>query len=216
MRTVLRQFPGGDPDGLAELDPNRLAALRNAYFAELDKYIDPDNGSTMFIDKLPLNIVEAGLIYRVFPNARFLFVLRHPCDCVLSCYMQNFQLNDAMANFLDIADAARLYGDVMTLWQQYLSLLPMTVHTVRYESIIENFDETVSDVLNFLGLAWDDSVRNYAETARLRERINTPSYNQVTQPIYTRANGRWERYGEHLRPVLGDLLRWAEQFDYPD
>ena len=216
MRTALRQFPGGDPDALATLAPDQLAALRHAYFATIGSARKVDSHASIIVDKLPLNIVEAGLIQRIFPNSRFLFVQRHPCDCVLSCLMQSFGLNDAMANFLDLQDAARLYDEVMTLWQHYQSVLPLAVHTVRYEDLIGAFDETISPVLDFLGLDWDDGVRNYAETARSRDRINTPSYSQVIQPLYTHARNRWERYREPMQPVLPALLRWADRFGYDD
>lgn len=65
-----------------------------------------------------------------------------------------------------------------------------------------------------LRVAWDDRVRDYAATARRRERIYTTSYNQVTEPLYTRAQGRWERYREHMEPVLPLLLPWAKSFGY--
>ena len=214
MRKALERLPGGDPNGLAQLDPADLAGLRQTYFTELEKYLEPDDRSAILVDKLPLNIIEVGLIHRIFPKARFLFSLRHPCDCVLSCFMQDFKLNDAMANFLDLEDAARFYDKVMTLWQQYQELLPLGVQTVRYESLIEAFDETLTPVFGFLGVDWDEGVRDYAGTARRRGRINTPSYNQVTQPLYTRSRGRWERYREDLQPVLPLLLPWARRWGY--
>ncbi len=216
VRKVLERLPGGYPDGLAELDPDRLAELRRIYFTELDKHLEPEDRPAVVVDKLPLNIVEAGLIHRIFPRARFLFAQRHPCDCVLSCFMQDFKINEAMANFQDLEEAARLYDKVMTLWQQYRAVLPLEVHTVRYESLIEAFEETLTKVFDFLGVDWDDGVRNYVETAYRRGKINTPSYNQVTQPLYTRARGRWERYREHMQPVLPILLPWARRFEYGD
>ena len=128
--------------------------------------------------------------------------------------MQNFKINDAMANFLNLEDAALLYDKVMTLWQQYQAGLPLEVHTVRYESLVETFEETLSPLLDFLSVGWDDGVRNYAETAYRRGKISTPSYNQVTQPLYTRARGRWERYREPMQSVLPALLPWARRFGY--
>ncbi len=214
VREALERLPGGSPDGLAALDPAHLEELRQIYFTELDKHLAPEDRPAVVIDKLPLNLVEAGLIHRIFPRARFLFVQRHPCDCVLSCFMQNFKINDAMANFLDLEDAARLYDKAMTLWQQYQEVLPLQVHKLRYESLIEAFDETLGPLLEFLGVAWDDSIRNYAETATRRDRIATPSYDQVTQPLYTRARGRWERYREQMQPVLPTLLPWVKRFGY--
>jgi len=214
IRHALKQFPGGDPDGLAELDPEHLAEVRQIYFAELDKHLNPEDQQRIVVDKMPLNILNAGHIQRIFPQAKFLFALRHPCDCVLSCFMQSFKVNHAMANFLDLEDAAHLYDQTMTLWQHYQKVFPLDVHTVCYESLVETFEDTLSPLFDFLGVDWDDAVMNYSETARQRGKINTPSYNQVTQPIYTRARGRWERYSEQMEPVLPILLPWAKQFGY--
>jgi tetratricopeptide (TPR) repeat protein len=214
MRDALGRFSGGHPDGLAGIDPADLVELRQIYFAELDQHLEQEDRSAVVIDKMPLNTVEAGLIHRIFPAARFLFVQRHPCDCVLSCFMQNFYPNDAMLNFLDLEDAARLYDKVMTLWQQYQAVLPLEVYTVRYESLIEAIEETLTPLLDFLGVDWDDGVRNYADTAYSRGKISTASYNQVTQPLYTRARGRWQRYREQMQPVLPTLLPWVSRFGY--
>lgn len=214
MQNALERLPGGYPDGLAELEPTHLESLRQVYLTELDSHLECESRTAVVVDKLPLNLIEAGLIHRIFPQARFLFVQRHPCDCVLSCFMQDFKINEAMVNFLDLEDAARCYDKVMTLWQKYLAVLPLQVHTVRYESLIENFEETLTPLLDFLGVAWDDNVRNYAETASRREGIPTPSYYQVTQPLYTRARGRWEQYRKYMQPVLPTLLPWASRFGY--
>lgn len=215
-RAALDRLPGGYPDGLANLESAQLTELRSAYFSEMDKHLEAGTRSPVVVDKLPLNAIDAGFIHRIFPDARFVFALRHPCDCVLSCFMQNFEINDAMANFLDLEDAALLYDKVMTLWQHYQIVLPLKVHTVRYETLIEVFDETLTPLLEFLDVGWDEGVRDYAETAHRRRKIATPSYNQVTQPLYTRARGRWERYRDNMQPVLPTLLTWAKNFDYDE
>ncbi|MFC1672782.1 sulfotransferase [Pseudomonadota bacterium] len=213
--TTLRLRADRGLDDLAGVKRTKhLAAFRKAYFAEIDQHLDADEGAKVLIDKMPLNAVYAGMIKRAFPNARFLLALRHPCDCVLSCFMQDFALNDAMANFLDIEDAAQLYDQVMTLWQQYCDVLDLDVHHVRYEDLVVDMEGEISPLLAFLGLEWDDAVRDYAATAKKRTRINTPSYNQVTEKLYTRASGRWVKYREDLKPVLPMLLPWAEKFGY--
>ncbi len=214
METAAKNALPSYPDGLNVIRDEQVAEIKNAYFAGLDD-CDIDLGaSAIIVDKMPLNLIDAGLIHRIFPQARFLFALRHPCDCVLSCFMQDFALNDAMTNFLTLEGSAHLYDDVMSLWQQYRSLLPLRVHTVRYETLIEDLEGTVKPVLDFLELEWDEGIRNYAETARARKLIGTPSYNQVTQPLYTRARGRWERYLEKMGPVMPRLEPWISQFGY--
>ncbi len=214
MEKAAAKLLGSYPGGLVQVDREKLTKIRQVFFEAWDKQNGIDKTSKIVIDKMPLNLIGAGLIHRIFPKARFLFSLRHPCDCVLSCFMQDFELNNAMSNFLDIQDAAHLYDRVMALWSQYQQVLPLRVQTVRYENLIESFDETLNPVLAFLDLKWDEGMRDYAETARNRGLIRTPSYNQVTQPLYTRARGRWRRYQTQMAPVLPVLQPWINAYGY--
>lgn len=202
-------------NGLSRLDAEQVSALRQMYFDEVDAHLPPADQPRLIIDKLPLNLVHAGLIQRVFPGARFLFAQRHPCDAVLSCYMRSFVLNEAMIHCTELSQAAKLYEGVMALWTLYRNVLPLDVHTVRYESLVSDFESTMADCLSFLGLEWDDGIRRYMHTARSSGKIRTPSYNQVTEDLYADASGRWQRYQAHLEPVLPGLLAWADRMGYP-
>lgn len=214
LQAALAELEQTQGDVLGPLDEATADALRERYLSARARYDDHQGQRPVVIDKMPLNLIWAGHLARLFPQARFILALRHPCDCVLSCWMHHFQPNVAMASFLDLEQAAALYDQVMGLWQQYRALLPLQVHELRYEDLVAEFEPTVTGLLGFLGLAWDPAVLRYAETAQARGMIRTPSYNQVTQPIYTRASGRWERYREHLAPVLPVLLPWAAHFGY--
>ena len=216
VEQALEQLPGANPNGLAELDQNSLMHLRQVYFAELDKHLEPEEAANIVIDRMPWNNTVAGHIKRIFPNARFIFAQRHPCDCVLSCFMQNFLPSDANVNFLKLEDAAHLYDKTMNLWQQYQDVLELDVCTVRYENLVDSFEETLNPILDFLGIDWDEGLRDYTETAKSRGTISTASYHQVTQPIYKRASGRWQRYQQHMQGVLPVLLPWADRFGYDD
>jgi hypothetical protein len=203
-----------DCDRLEAMTREEIRTLREAYFAELDKHLDDGDSGRTVIDKLPLNIISAGLIHRVFPDATFILAMRHPCDCVLSCYMQSFQLNDAMASFLDLESSATLYDRVMRLWSAYRNVLPLDVQEVRYEDLIDDLEATARPVLAFLGLEWNDALLDYRETALARGRINTPSYNQVTEKLHRQAAGRWENYRAQLDPVYPLLDSWAKTWGY--
>lgn len=200
------------PARLATLTENDIARLRDAYFAaQADAAQDKNK---IFIDKLPLNMLQAGFIHRVFPDARFILALRHPCDAVLSCFMQQFGLNHAMANFLDIGDAARLYDVALNLWNHYRAILPLAVHEVRYEETVTDFRASIGALVGFLGLDWDDRLLAFDRTARGKGLTNTPSYHQVTEKIYTRASGRWMKYRAEMAPVLDILAPHAAALGY--
>jgi hypothetical protein len=216
MIATLRGQVGADagPERLAALGEDDIAALRALYFHELDRHLPEGGDDRVVIDKLPLNIISAGLIHRVFPDAKFILAMRHPCDSVLSCFMQHFSLNDAMSNFLDLEDSAALYDRVMTLWSVYREKLPLQVHEVRYEDLVGDLEGTARPLIDYLGLEWDDRVADYRETARARGRINTPSYAQVTEKLYSQASGRWERYRDEMASVLPVLEPWAKATGY--
>jgi Tfp pilus assembly protein PilF len=215
VRNRMEARHGTGPDALAALTAADIAAMRRDYFRIVDAALGKAAHGRVVVDKQPLNLVEAALIHRLFPHARFLLALRHPADCVLSCFMQNFALNDAMANLTTIADAAALYDRTMTLWQHYRAVLPLEVHELRYEALVGDFDRTVGDALAFIGVDWDANVRNFNATALARGRVDTPSYAQVTRPLSVGAIGRWRRYRAEMAPVLPGLLAWAARLDYP-
>lgn len=203
----------GGIERLHEVGVEEANALRNRYFQELDS-ISPAPPGKLVIDKLPLNILRTPLIHRLFPDAKFIFAARHPCDAVLSCFMQNFKINQAMATFLDIRNASMFYDRTLAYWEQCQRVFPLNVHIVRYESMVADMETEVRALVDFLGLSWDDRLLDYQKTAADRGYIRTPSYSQVTERVYSRAKGRWERYREHLKDVLPILSPWAEKLGY--
>jgi tetratricopeptide (TPR) repeat protein len=203
----------GEPAHLAELDTVQANDLRARYFRELDTLVKPAPGDVV-IDKMPLYIAQTAFIARLFPEAKIIFSLRHPCDVVLSCFMQNFRVTSAMANFHDLKDAATLYDLVMTYWTRCQELLPLDVHTVRYESTIAEMEGEIRPLIEFLGLPWESAVLDHQKTGSERGRIHTPSYSQVVERTYTRAAGRWERYRDHLKEALPILEPWVRRFNY--
>ncbi len=199
---------------LENISPTEIQYLQEEYLSELKKHTNVDDKSTLFIDKLPLNIINTGEILRIFPNARFILLLRHPMDCVLSCFMQDFKLNDAMNNFLNLEDAANLYKNTMELWNQYISVLKVNYVVIKYEKLIKDFKPNIKIILKFLNLNWSKSLLNYRETASKREKISTPSYYQVIQPIYKHADQRWKRYKKHLTNIEPNLSALIKKYKY--
>ncbi len=182
------------PEDLLQMKAADLTKFRQGYLEDRNRYVSVPKGS-VFVDKMPLNIVHAALIQRVFPAAKFLLALRDPRDVCLSCFMQSFELNDWMAVFTDIEDTARLFDEVFELWGRTAEKLDLVYHAVRYEQLIADLRGTASAAIGFLGLEWDDAMAAYHEHARNRGHLATPSHSQVTQPVYSHAVQRWRRYG---------------------
>lgn len=196
--------------GLSSAEANRLRAV---YYEALARIAPAPAGRTI-VDKHPLHMARMALVHRLFPDARIVFVERHPCDAVLSCFMANFQLNHAMRSFVTLDEAARTYDAVFDAWTRAESLLPLRVHRIRYERMVEDLEGEMRPLLDFLGLEWDPTVLDNCAAAAKRDHIRTASYSQVTEPIYRRSAGRWERYRRQMAPVLPILAPWAERMGY--
>ncbi len=196
---------------LPDLSAHAINHYRDAYWRRTRAHMKTPGG--LVIDKLPLDIALVGFIHRFFPKAKFIFALRDPRDAVLSCFQQTFAMNAAMFQFLSLEKAAAYYDQVMGLGQLCREKLPLKLHTVRYENIIQDIQGEVEPLLKFLDLEWDDRLLRYHELAKQRI-IRTPSAKQVIQKPYTTSIGKWRHYESEMQAVLPQLNKWAGLFNY--
>jgi tetratricopeptide (TPR) repeat protein len=202
------------PARLGNLSADSIKELRQSYKRISEHYLERQP-ETLLLDKFPLNTVHIPLIHRLFPDARILFALRHPCDVCLSCIMQSFEPNPAMDNFYTLSDTVRFYTQVMKLWCVIEDSFPLNVHYVRYEALVDDLEKEAAAVLGFLDVAWDEKVLDHVATSR-GKRIRTPSYRQVNQPIYRRSLARWQKYQAQFDPYMQQLAPYIERFGYAE
>ena len=188
-------------------------SLRSDYFKLANSY-GPHDPHALLIDKLPLNLFRLPFVHAVFPGAKVVFSVRHPFDVCLSCFMQSFEANSAMANFYSLDDTVSLYVEAMGRWGAYVDQAEITHHVVRYEDLISDLEAQARELLGFLGLPWNDLVLRSDEAARNKGWISTPSYHQVTRPIYRHALDRWRHYAGQLEPYRSRLMPFVEHFGY--
>jgi len=209
----MKSLPTSYPETLSTLNDNDIRQYQKKYFNEIYTHITRSR-DIHIIDKYPLNIIHCGLIQRIFPEAKFILALRHPCDVCLSCFMQLFTANDAMNNFHTLEDTINLYDKTMSLWERYTRLLPLNTHIIKYENLVDDFSSEVKKLLAFLDVNWDDKLISFNEHAKSRDIIRTPSYNQVTQPLYQHSKFRWERYKQYFKPHMHKLEPWISKLGY--
>ena len=208
------RFPA-TPERLQELmfcPAEQLQTFRDTYWKRIEDEVDPGD-DRMVIDKLPLNTILLPYIRQLFPSAKIVFALRDPRDAVFSCFQQRFGMNQAMFQFLKLGTAVSYYDQVMSLASLYKDQLSIPMHLIRYESVITEFDTQVRELLDFLGLPWEEGVRDYQSTARQR-RILTPSAQDVTRPLYTTSIGKWQHYRETIGGPFEPLQKWVEYWGY--
>lgn len=159
------------------------------------------------IDKMPLNILCAGLIHRALPNARIVVLRRGAMDSCLSNYRQLFSTGHSYYNYsFDLDQTAQYYRAFDALVAHWANTLPadrfMQVH---YENIVFDQEAETRRLLEFCDLSWDERCLRFHEN---EAPVSTASSVQVRQPLYSGSIGRWTRFGdrvEGLRTALGAL-----------
>jgi len=199
-------------DGLSS---PRLAQMRERYFKSLLREVHASPAIRVLLDKNPSPTASLHLWLRVFPDLKVIIALRDPRDVVISCFFQNLMLNATNANFLTLERTARHYADLMDVWLHLRDLGGFDWIETRYEDVVAGLEAEGRKVTEFLGLAWHAGQREYYARAR-RKFLFAPTYHDVTQPVYRRAVGRWQRYAEALEPVQAKLARYCRAFGYPE
>ncbi len=203
------------PGDLANLTPGEADQLRAVYFRRV-AHIVPDLGTHRLVDKNPLNMLCLPMIMRLFPQARIILCLRHPCDVLLSCYMQSFRSPAFMVLCSSLQRLATGYAQAFEHWQKHVEVFAPQVLEWRYESVVEDIDANLARLGRFLDLADPSPMARFAEHASGKGFISTPSYSQVTQGINRKAVNRWHAYRDMFEPVLPILRPVMRRIGYTD
>jgi len=197
----------------SELSSARVNVLRRLYIQALREELGPEAAGKMLIDKNPSPTARLPVWLRVFPELRVLIALRDPRDVVLSCYFQNIPLNSANVNFLSFERLAKHYGDLMGIWLAVREWPGFAWIETRYEDVVADLPKEGRRVTEFLGLQWHPDQERYYEKSGAKQ-LYSPTYQDVTRPVYQRSVARWRAYETHLAPILPALEPFCRAFGY--
>ncbi|MGN6496488.1 MAG: sulfotransferase family protein, partial [Tsuneonella sp.] len=195
-------------DRLVALPCARLAELGRSYLAAAAPL--RRQSTPRFSDKMPNNWLMTGLIALALPRAHIVDVRRHPLDCGLSNFRENFARGQAYS--YDLAHIGAYYADYVRLMAHFDRLLPGTVHRVIYERLIDNPERELRALCANLGLPYSDAMVSPHLNAGA---VRTASAAQVRQPLNRRGLGAWRRYEDHLAPLREALGPVLESWDRP-
>jgi tetratricopeptide (TPR) repeat protein len=200
-------------EALDNIPLERLAAQRDRYFAYMAAALNEPIGDRVHLDKNPtMTLLLPGML-RLFPEAKLLIALRDPRDVILSCFMQYLPLNTNSVCYLTLERAARRYANDMGTWLKYREIICAPWLEVRYEDCVLHLEREARRALQFLELPWDPQVLDYRDRLKTKA-VNSPTYEAVSQPLYTSAIGRWKNYRKYLEPCLEILQPCLEAFGY--
>ena len=177
-------------NNILELDSKSIKMYGKMF---IDETMWARNEKELFIDKMPNNFPHIGLIKMILPNAKIIDARRNPMDGCFSCFKQYFAKGQHFTYDLD--DIARYYKDYLRLMDFWNKFFPGSIHTVLYEDVINNSEEEVRKMLNYLQLPFEESCMDFYKSSRP---VKTASSEQVRQPIYKSALNYWKNFENDL------------------
>ena len=157
-----------------------------------------------FIDKMPNNFRQVGLIHLILPNAKIIDARREPMACCFSNFKQLFAAGQEFTYSLE--DIGRYYRGYLELMDHWERVLPGKVLRVQYEDVVRDLEGNVRRILDFCGLEFEPACLDFHKTERS---VRTASSEQVRQPIFTEGLDQWRHFEpwlEPLRAALGEVV----------
>ena len=194
---VFQQIGAVDPAVFRQIGEQYLERTRA--FRSLDR--------PMFIDKLPANWLNVGLIRLALPNARIIDARRAPMACGFSNFKQHYATGVTFA--YSMASIGHFYRDYLRMMDHFDVVQPGSIHHILNERLIDDPEGEVRRLLDYVGVPFDPACLDFH---RNRRAVHTPSAEQVRRPINRDGVDYWRHYEPWLGPLkdaLGDALtRW--------
>lgn len=190
-----------------------IDAGRQAYLKFSEALLGERIEDRLLVEKDPLATPDLCMFLRLFPEAKVLMPIRDPRDVIVSYFFTMVPLNWNSAPSIDVVQASRFYVDCMRHWLLWKTNLKQCWMETSYERMTVEPADCVRRVTDFLGLEWEPEMldtKNRSDRAAVR----TPTYDDITKPIDSRAVGRWKNYERHLAGSLEILNPFVEQFGY--
>ncbi|MGI9472844.1 MAG: tetratricopeptide repeat-containing sulfotransferase family protein, partial [Rubripirellula sp.] len=193
-RTAAKTLPR-----LAELPQLYLERIAADYLGTIDGFRQSEKHVT---DKMPTNFMHLGMIARMFPNATVVQCQRNPMDVLVSNYCQNLN-----APFCDMDQLVAYYETYCRLMDHWKSVLPITIHVVKYERLVSDTESHCRALLDHCQLPWAEECLDFHRNERA---VRTPSKWQVRQPLYATSVEKWRRFEPQLRGVAARVAEIGE------
>jgi len=161
--------------------------------------------------KLQRRIQDIGIYAAIWPQASFVHIIRDGRDLAAS------HLKTVPDwGYRSVTEAAHGWLDVVTQPRQ--AAPAGRYQEVRYEDLITRPRETMTRMLDHLGLPWDEALLHHAEHehALFNKPWSHPAAEAASQPLYTERHGRYQQdltpdEIEAFERIAGAAL---EQFGY--
>ncbi len=149
--------------------------------------------SKYFIDKMPYNFLNIGIIQRALPQSKIIHIYRNKNDNLLSLYQQRFDEGNAYTH--DIESLKTYYNEYTELMDFWNLEYKKDIYKISYESIIHEFNQTISKLTEWLEINYTKEMEDFHLN---KKSTNTASNAQVRMKLNTKGIDKYKNYIKYL------------------
>ena len=179
IQELVSDLPGGEEDYLTAL----RAYTDTLYGSILEQ--TPDK--KYFLDKTPAIALVLPFLTKLYPQAGYVVLIRHPL-AILSSYVNSFFDGDYQVA-LEHNPILQRYVPALA---RMLREKPVPFVPIRYEDFVADPEAGFHKICDHLGISFESSAINYQE--------QSDEFQGLGDPIGV---------GQHDRPVTSSIKRWA-------
>ncbi|MCZ6807421.1 MAG: sulfotransferase, partial [Deltaproteobacteria bacterium] len=177
VRAFIEDLPRGEQD--------YLDALR-AYADTLYGRMLSTSDASYFLDKTPANALVLPFLQRLYPDAKYVVLTRHPL-AVFSSYANSFFNGDW--------EAAQAFNPILERYvpamATFLRERPVPLLHVIYEELVQSPESQIERVFAFLGLENDPDAVEYGKSGPAKKGMGDPmTVNREGRPV-TNSVDKW-------------------------
>lgn len=164
------------------------------------------DGKRRWVEKTPKHICHIDRILKWAPKAKILITIRDGRDVARSIQVREGSVEKGIQRWVADNLAGKSY------WRY------PNVHVVKYEDLVEDFEGTMKDILDFLNEEYEEGMREYYKTPRKWFFIDniakpkTPAGKhheqyrswQINQPLFD-GRGRWKEMSSEELSIVEDI-----------
>ena len=169
--------------------------FRDYYFARAERFgLLNGGGKAFFCDRMPWNELHLPLLRTAFPQAKIVYVIRHPLDVSLSMLA-----NDVTQSFncgYRIEDITHHLAAVFDLFDHYRHEMELGEYVLHFESLVCDPAGETRKLLDYVGLPLEESCL------------------QASGKLEDRSIDRHEHYARSLQPYASRLSRIMGAYGY--
>ena len=183
-RTLVAALPGGETDYL-----DALRAYTDRIYGGL---FEGAGDATLLLDKTPAYALSLDFLAKLYPEAKFIVLTRHPI-AVWSSYVDSFfDGDDAVAH-----EHNPLLERYVPAIARFLRERSVPFHRVQYENLVQEPEENARQICEFLGIDFEPGMVDYGAAPNARGES-------------TRGLGDPTNVARQSRPTTDSLSKWAK------